>query len=44
MAEREKEDEKEAKIVPGEPTLARQVFQRGYKDLQSKNLKSEVCF
>jgi len=31
-------------MVPGEPTLARQVFERGYKDLKSENLKSEVCF
>jgi len=50
-AQREEEDEeededkeKEAKMVPGELALARQVFERGYKDLKSKNLKSEVCF
>ena len=45
-AEREEEDkdEKEAKMVPGEPTLARQVFEMGYKDLKSKHLKSEVRF
>ena len=45
--EREEEDEdeeKKAKMVPGERTLARQVFERSYKDLKSKNLKSEVCF
>ena len=42
--EEEDKDEKEAKMVPGEPTLARQVFEMGYKDLKSKHLKSEVCF
>jgi hypothetical protein len=26
------------------PILARQVFERGYKDLKSKDLESEVCF
>jgi len=40
----EEGEEKEAKMVPGEPALARQVFERGYKDLKSKNLKIEVCF
>jgi crooked neck len=38
------DEEKEAKMAPGDPALARQVFDRGYKDLKSKNLKSEVCF
>ena len=42
--EEDKNEEKEPKMIPGEPTLARQVFKRGYKDLQSKNMKSEVCF
>ena len=40
--EDEEDEEKEPKVVPGEPALARQVFERGYKDLKSKNLKSEV--
>jgi len=42
-AERDEGDEDEAKKVPGEPVLAQQVFERGYKDLKGKNLKSEVC-
>lgn len=48
-AEREEEEEDEAdeeaepKTVPGDPVLARHVFERGYKDLKSKGLKSEVC-
>jgi crooked neck len=46
-AEREDEDdeddEAEVKMVPGDPERARQVFERGYKDLKSKGLKSEVC-
>ena len=42
--EDEEDEEKEAKMVPGEPALARQVFERGYKDLKTKNLKSEVRF
>lgn len=46
-AEREEEEEDEAdeeaepKTVPGDPVLARHVFERGYKDLKSKGLKSE---
>ncbi|KDR79905.1 hypothetical protein GALMADRAFT_62351 [Galerina marginata CBS 339.88] len=44
-AEREEEDEEEEeeerKMIPGDPALARQVFERGYKDLKSKELKSE---
>jgi crooked neck len=36
--------EKERKMIPGEPTLARQVFERGYKDLKSKNLKSSKVY
>ena len=34
--------EAEAKVVDGDPDLARQVFERGYKDLKSKGLKGEV--
>ncbi|KAG6821427.1 NineTeen Complex (NTC) component [Arthromyces matolae] len=44
-AEREDEDDEdedaEVKTVPGDPILARAVFERGYKDLKSKGLKSE---
>ncbi|PPQ97637.1 hypothetical protein CVT26_002544 [Gymnopilus dilepis] len=39
--EEEEDDEAERKMVPGDPALARQVFERGYKDLKSKGLKSE---
>ena len=38
----DEEDEEERKTVPGDSVLARQVFERGYKDLKSKGLKSEV--
>jgi crooked neck len=46
-AERDEEDEDEdeeaeQKTVPGDPDRARAVFERGYKDLKSKDLKSEV--
>lgn len=44
-AEREEEEdedeEAEQKMVPGDPVRARQVFERGYKDLKSKGLKDE---
>ncbi|KAI6037551.1 hypothetical protein EDC04DRAFT_2701994 [Pisolithus marmoratus] len=43
-AEREEDDddeEVERKMVPGNPELARQVFERGYKDLKNKGLKAE---
>jgi len=36
------EEEEERKLVLGNPVLARQVFERGYKDLKSKGLKQEV--
>ncbi|KAF8954765.1 hypothetical protein BDZ97DRAFT_1927792 [Flammula alnicola] len=39
--EEEEEEEEERKMVPGDPILARQVFERGYKDLKSKGLKHE---
>ncbi|KAJ3516493.1 hypothetical protein NLJ89_g1095 [Agrocybe chaxingu] len=39
--EEEEDEEEERKMVPGDPALARQVFERGYKDLKSKGLKSE---
>ena len=36
------DEESELKTVEGDVTLARQVFERGYKDLRSKGLKHEV--
>ncbi|KAF8731621.1 hypothetical protein AX14_004568, partial [Amanita brunnescens Koide BX004] len=39
--EDEGEEESEVKMVPGDPALARQVFDKGYKDLKSKGLKNE---
>lgn len=46
-AEREEDDEDddeeaEVKMTPGDPVAARQVFERGYKDLKARSLKSEV--
>lgn len=43
-SQREEEDEEaeEVPMVEGDIILARQVFQRGYNDLKSKGLKSEV--
>jgi len=41
--EEEGDEEKEPRTVPGDTGLARQVFERGYKDLKAKGLKSEVC-
>ena len=38
----EDEDDDEVAMVEGDADLARQVFQRGYNDLKSKGLKSEV--
>ena len=40
--EEEDDEESEAKVVGGDANLARQVFDRGYKDLKSKGLKGEV--
>lgn len=40
--EEEEEEDGERKMVPGDPALARQVFERAYKDLKAKQLKSEV--
>ncbi|CAK5264928.1 unnamed protein product [Mycena citricolor] len=39
--EEEDDEEAEVKTVEGDPVLARQVFERGYKDLKDKGLKSE---
>ena len=38
----EGDEEKEPKMVEGDLELARQVFQKGYKDLKNKGLKNEV--
>jgi crooked neck len=40
--EEEEDEEAERKMVPGDPTLARGVFERGYRDLKSKSLVDEV--
>lgn len=37
----EDDEDAEPKMVPGDPGRARQVFERGYKDLKSKGLKNE---
>ena len=36
------DEEREPKMVEGDLELARQVFQKGYKDLKSKDMKNEV--
>jgi hypothetical protein len=38
----EGDEEKEPKMVEGDLELARQAFQKGYKDLKTKGLKNEV--
>jgi len=40
--EGDEDEEVEGKVVEGDVNLARQVFDRGYKDLKSKELKGEV--
>ena len=42
--EEEEEEEAETKMVAGDADVARDVFNRGYKDLKSKGLKGEVSF
>lgn len=43
MREEEEEDvDVEPRVVAGDPILARQVFERGYRDLRGKGLKAEV--
>lgn len=37
------DEEKEVKMVEGSLEKAREVFQKGYKDLKAKGLKNEVC-
>ncbi|KAF9054927.1 hypothetical protein BDP27DRAFT_1345134 [Rhodocollybia butyracea] len=39
--EEEEDEEVEQKMVPGDPDRARQVFNRGYKELKDKGLKDE---
>lgn len=40
--EQDEDEEQEVKMAPGNTTIARQVFERGYKDLKGRGLKSEV--
>ncbi|TFK22117.1 pre-mRNA-splicing factor CLF1 [Coprinopsis marcescibilis] len=39
--EEDEEEEGERKLAPGDPTLARGVFERAYRDLKSKGLQHE---
>ncbi|RXW11597.1 hypothetical protein EST38_g14258, partial [Candolleomyces aberdarensis] len=39
--EEDEDEEAEQKMVPGDPVVARQVFERAYKDLKAKGLKDE---
>ncbi|KAG2747056.1 TPR-like protein [Suillus brevipes Sb2] len=41
MREEEEDEDAEPRVVAGDPELARQVFERGYKDLKVKGLKAE---
>lgn len=40
----DEDEESEPKLVEGDANVARQVFDKGYKDLKSKGLKAEVIF
>lgn len=40
--EEDEDEEAEEKVAPGDATIARQVFDRAYKDLKNKGLKNEV--
>ena len=42
LRDEDEDKDNEGKMVPGNPELAQQVFEWGYKDLKSKGLKSEV--
>jgi len=42
--EEEGDEEVEAKVVAGDVNLARQAFNRGYKELKNKGLKGEVNY
>ncbi|KAF9445713.1 protein prenylyltransferase [Macrolepiota fuliginosa MF-IS2] len=39
--EEDEDEEQEVKTAPGDPIRARQVFERGYKDLKERSLKNE---
>jgi len=39
--EEEEDEEAERKMIPGDASLGRQVFERGYRDLKTKGLKEE---
>ena len=41
--EEDEDEEAERKMVAGDATLARALFERGYRDLKSKGLTDEVC-
>ena len=43
LREEEEDADEEEKYIEGDVQIARQVFERGYKDLKSKDLKEEVC-
>ena len=42
MREENEDEDDEVPMVEGDPVRARQVFERAYKDLKSKDLKHEV--
>jgi crooked neck len=42
LREEDEDEESEVRVVEGDANMARQVFNRGYKDLKSKQLKGEV--
>ncbi|KAG1725862.1 hypothetical protein EDB19DRAFT_1946632, partial [Suillus lakei] len=41
LREEEEDEDAEPRVVAGDPEMARQVFERGYKDLKVKGLKAE---
>lgn len=41
LREEEEDEDAEPRVVAGDPEQARQVFERGYKDLKNKGLKAE---
>ncbi|KAG1725259.1 uncharacterized protein EDB91DRAFT_1239868 [Suillus paluster] len=41
LREEEEDEDAEPRVVAGDPELARQIFERGYKDLKIKGLKAE---
>ena len=42
LREEEEDEDAEPRVVAGDPEIARQVFECGYKDLKVKGLKAEV--